>query len=185
LNPVTTNAKRGFVYGTLLLGIGLAGMYYLWGPLFSKPLGEPRRIGFANKELSPEEQLQFLGGNFRIIKNLRELPGPVLDALMEEGGTRLTMVNPGKRFEASDVIVDPSLPNRRLIFAGVEDNKVFIHYEQGGIAHMFILALLRLSPEGKIEGLSRDFCGPEADLQTLRSEIEHGNCTQAVPPEMR
>lgn len=173
---MTTNAKRALVYGTLILGIGLIGTWYVWGPFFSKRLGEPRQIQFSDK-LSPQQQLQFLDGDFRIITKVRDLPRPVLEALKEEGGTRLTMVDPGRNFEATDVIYDPSLPSRRLIFAGVVDNKVFIHYEQGGIAHMFILALMRLGPEGNIEGLSRNYCGPATDLQSLRREIERGDCT--------
>lgn len=182
---MTRNAKRGLVFGTLALGLGLSGIFYLWGPLFLKPLGEPRPIAFWDQELSPQEQLRFLNRNFRIIKKLRDLPRPVLDSLREEGGTRLTMVNPRRRFEATDAISDASLPNRRLIFAGVADDTVFIHYEQGGIAHMFMLVLLRVSPQGKVEGLSRSYCGPAADLQTLRREIEQGDCNEPVPREMR
>ena len=171
-------------YFVLVLGIGVVSALYV-SRTHMQPLGEPRRIGYPEVELSAPDQLRFLDGDFRILKKLHELPGPVLDALREENGSRLTMVDPGRRFEATDSVIDPSLPNRRLIFAGIIGDKAFVHYEEGGIAHSFILALLRLSPQGKIEGLSRDYCGPAADLQALRREIEHGDCKDPVPREMR
>lgn len=171
-------------YCILVLGIGLVWtIYFLRTHL--EPLGEPRQIVFPEAELSAPDRLRFLDGDFRIITNLRDLPKPIREALREEGGTRMAMVNPGQRFEATDVIIDPSLPNRRLIFAGIEGDRVFVHYEQGGIAHMSMLALLRLSQQGGIQGVSRDFCGPARDLQSLRSEIERGDCNQPVPREMR
>jgi hypothetical protein len=129
--------------------------------------------------------VKVFGRRFLDRENVRALPRPIVDALIEEGGSRLTMVNPGQKFEATDAISDSSLPNRRLIFAGTADNRVFLHYEQGGIAHMFILALLRVSAEGNVEPVSRSYCGLVTDLQALRTEIRNGRCSEAVPREMR
>lgn len=187
---MTTNVKRALVYGILSLGIVSIGIWNFWDPFirpfFSRPLREPRQIGFLERKLSSQEQLQFLDGNFRVISRLRDLPRPVLDALREEGGTRLTMADPGRRFEATDVIYDPSLPRRRLIFGGVAASKVFLHYEQGGFAHMFLLELLRVTPQGEVLGLSRRaFCGPAVDLEGLRREIQIGHCFRGVPQQMK
>ncbi len=181
---MTTILKRWLVYCILLVVIATAAVAYYWRAN-SKPLGESRWLQFAEAGSSPAEQLKFLDGDFGIVKNVRALPRPIVDALIEEGGSRLTMVNPGQKFEATDAISDSSLPNRRLIFAGTADNRVFLQYEQGGIAHMFILALLRVSAEGNVEPVSRSYCGPVTDLQALRTEIRNGRCSEAVPREMR
>lgn len=149
-----------------------------------EPIGEARRIEFPSADLSPAQQLQFLEDDFRIVKNLRELPKPILDVLTEESG-RLTMVNPGRQFEATDNINDPSLPNGRLIFAGVTSKKVFLHYEQGGMGHMFILAFFAINKQGKIEPVWRGYCGPAADLNDLVTQIGNGRCSDAVPREIR
>lgn len=109
----------------------------------------------------------------------------MLDVLTEESGRRLTMVDAGRQFEATDYISDPSLPNRRLIFAGVTSKKVFLHYEQGGIGHMFILAFFAINKQGKIEPVWRGYCGPAADLNDLVAQIRNGRCSDAVPREMR
>jgi hypothetical protein len=181
---MTTILKRWLVYCILFVVVAAVAAAYYWRAN-SKPLGEPRWLQFAEEGSSPTEQLKFLEGDFRIVKNVRALPKPVVDALIEEGGSRLTMVNAGQEFEATDVISNSSLPNRRLIFAGIADNRVFLHYEQGGIAHMFILALVRVNAEGKVEPVWRSYCGPVTDLQALRTEIRNGKCSDAVPREMR
>ena len=182
---MTTILKRWLVYCILLVVIATAAVAYRWRA--SSEAAPASLVGsqFAEAGPSPAEQLKFLDGDFWIVKNVRALPRPIVDALIEEGGSRLTMVNPGQEFEATDAISDSSLPNRRLIFAGTADNRVFLHYEQGGIAHMFILALLRVNAAGNVEPVSRSYCGPVTDLQALRTEIRNGRCSEAVPREMR
>jgi hypothetical protein len=70
------------------------------------------------------------------------------------------MCVPGKRFEATDVIPDPNLPTRRLIFAGVAQDRAFIHYEDGGIAHSYVVELFRLEPSETAVAIWNGYCGP-------------------------
>jgi len=144
------------------------------------PLGQARPIQFRPGGLTQAARGQFLNGDFTIVKNLRVLPFPVLEALAEQGGTRLIMANPGGVFEATDVILDSSLPQRRLIFAGVLSDRCFIHYERGGRGHSYIIAFFRLTSASSMEPLWSGYCDkPAATIHDLRSKLANGKCLAA------
>jgi hypothetical protein len=174
---------RIFIYSGILV-VTAAAVAFLWKGK-SKPLGDAPRIEFPATGISQLERERFLDGDFLNIKDVKALPRPVLQAFTEEGGSRLVLANPGKKFLATDVVYDSSLPNRRLIFAGVAGDKCFVHYEQGGIAHMYILALFKLKSADSMDPLWRGYCGPAANLQDLRSQVAKGECSDPVPKEMR
>jgi hypothetical protein len=151
----------------------------------SKPLRDGPLIAYPATELSPLARQQFLQGDFKIIKNVDKLPRPVLQAFTEKGGSRVLMANPGRRFLDTDVIDDSSLPQKRLIFAGVLGDKCFVHYEQGGYARINVLAFFRLTSGESMEPLWRSYCGPAASIQDLRSQVLKGQCADPVPQRMR
>jgi hypothetical protein len=49
---------------------------------------------------------------------------------------------PGGAWNATDSVVDPSLPGRRLHFAGCNASMCVLHYERGGIAHIHLVVTL-------------------------------------------
>jgi len=151
----------------------------------SKPLGDGPLVEFPSAEISPLARQRFLDGDFKTIKDVKALPRPVLQAFTEQGGSRLLMANPGKNFLAADVIYDSSLPRKRLIFAGVLDDRCFVHYEQGGRGHIYILVFFRVTSKDSMEPLWRGFCGPAANIQDLRSQVLKGQCSEPVPQGMR
>lgn len=53
------------------------------------------------------------------------------------------MAEPGGAFSATDVPV-PGAPARRLIFAACDSQLCVVHYERGGIAHLYELLALSL-----------------------------------------
>jgi len=147
------------------------------------PLGDEPVIPYPDSEMPKSAQLEFLEGDFTIIKNVKVLPRPVLQSFTEQGGLRLTIANPGKEFLATDVIYDSSLPQKRLIFAGVLNDKCFVYYEQGGIGLSDVLAFFKVQST-KMQPLWRGFCGPAATVQDLRSQIANGKC-YSVPKRMK
>lgn len=149
------------------------------------PLANGPPLSFSNSDMSQSAERQFLDGDFTIIRDVKSLPSPVLQAFTEQGGSRLTIANPGKNFLATDVIYDSSLPRKRLIFAGVLNDKCFVHYEQGGISLSSVLAFFRLTSKEKMEPLWRGFCGPAVNLQDLRSHVAKGECSALLPSGMR
>ena len=142
-----------------------------------RPLGEAPAAGHSPSESSQSARQEFLDGSFRLVKEVETLPGPVRNALAQQGDPRSVMANPGNPFEATDVISNPSLPPKRLIFAGVSENRWFVHYEQGGRAHSYVLALFNLAPSGRITSTWRGYCsGPAANINDLRTWVASGNC---------
>jgi hypothetical protein len=49
---------------------------------------------------------------------------------------------PGGAWNATDSVVDPSLPGRRLHFAGCNASMCVLHYERGGVAHIHLVVTL-------------------------------------------
>jgi hypothetical protein len=84
---------------------------------------------------------------FGIVTSIRGLPLGVRDGLQMLFGTQsLDIADPGARFQVTDVIVDPKLPNRRLVAAGCSIDHCLVYYERGGIAHTWQVALFHWTP---------------------------------------
>ena len=156
-----------FLAVALLLSVG----YKLFYPLAAGP-----QIDFPQTRRPREELRQFLSGNFVMIDRVQSLPQTVRNAFTEVGGIRSTMANPGERFEATDVILTPGTPRRRLIFAGVYGDRCFVHYEHGGIAHSYEVEFFKLLPTNSMEPVWRGDYGQASDLNNLRERLERGDC---------
>jgi hypothetical protein len=160
----------------LLLAVARANVLRCWGQA-SKPLGEPPRVEFPSDGISQPEREHFLDADFTVITKVKALPGPVLQLFTEKGGSRLLMANPGDKFEATDVISDSSVPRMRLILAGVLGEKCFVHYEQGGRGHSYVLALFDVTSSSTVKPLWRGYCsGPASDVPKLRAQLVSGGC---------
>jgi hypothetical protein len=82
---------------------------------------------------------------FHEIHSTHDLP-PSIVALC--AGDKNNLAEPGGKWNATDVIMDRSLPSKRLIWAAVGDHYYVVHYERGGIAHTFHISVAKL---GKTE----------------------------------
>jgi hypothetical protein len=162
--------------GTVVVFGGAAAFYHWKYEVI--PLGRPAPIKQSTQSISPSAELDFLASEFRVVTDMRALPAPVIKALTEEGGTRLTIANPAERFEATDVIIDESIPRKRLLFAGVSENKSFVLYEQGGIGTFYVLALFQLNPENTTPAIWTIYCAPAASIAGLRTLISQGQCSR-------
>jgi hypothetical protein len=141
-------------------------------------LGEGPAIEYPSGSAAASNAQGFLDGTFSLITNTRNLPGPVLRAFTEQRGSRLTMANPGKWFNASDLVIDAAPPSKRLIFAGVSGEKCFVHYEQGGIGLSHVLALFQLPSNDSMRPVWRGYCrGPAKSVEELRSSLRDGSCS--------
>ena len=92
------------------------------------------------------------------------------------------LANPGDPYQATDVIEDPKLPVRRLIFAGKCGDFWFIHYEQGGRGHSFAVVFFGENPRGDLSfvwggrGFSR-----ASSSSDLRNEIARKTFSDDLP----
>jgi len=146
------------------------------------PPGEPAPIKFAAPNMSSIERQAFLTADYRIVRKVADLPTGIRKLYTVKGGSRVAIADPGERFEATDVITDPNLPSRRLKFAGVAQDRAFIHYEEGGIAHSYIVELFHLEPRETAVGLWSGSCGPAKSLEEIKQLMFEAcpNSSQAV-----
>ena len=68
-----------------------------------------------------------------------------------------------------------ALPTRRLIFAGVAQDRAFVHYEEGGIVPSYVVELFRLESSQTAVGVWRGYCGPARDLADVRQLMSVGD----------
>jgi hypothetical protein len=167
----------GWFVCLVLFAITAIGVYD-WRKTKLPPLGASPLIEYPSSKTAQSQAQQFLDGTFFLVRDVRNLPAPVLRAFTEQGGSRLVIANPGKNFRATDVVYDPTLPSKRLIFAGVSGEKCFVHYEQGGIGESFILALFDVLSKDTMKPIWRGYCGGRANnLDDLRSWLRDGTCS--------
>ncbi len=152
--------------------------HYQMGPY--RPLQEPASMHLPESDMPAVERASFLDGDFTVINKMRALPPVIIGNFTEPDGNRLTIADPGREFRAGDVVYDASIPRTRLIFAGMQSSKCFVHYEQGGWGLSFVLAFFRLGASNSIEPVWVGYCNrPATSLAELRSMILNGGCISA------
>jgi hypothetical protein len=84
---------------------------------------------------------------FEIVTSIRGLPLGVRDSLQTLFGTgSLDIAEPDADFQATDVMVTPRLPSRRLVAAGCSADHCLVYYERGGFAHSWYVTLFHWTP---------------------------------------
>jgi hypothetical protein len=97
--------------------------------------------------LSPALRIHMQDERFGIVTSIRGLPLGVREALQKLFGTpSLDIAEPGAEFQATDVVVTPRLPIRRLIAAGCSIDHCLVYYERGGFAHERYVVLFHWTP---------------------------------------
>jgi hypothetical protein len=97
-------------------------------------------------KLAPEDRQALREATqFQVIAQTANLPRGVLQ-LCTEGGV---MAEPGQNWQVTDVISPgPPLPGSRLIWAVKSEGYFVVHYERGGIAHLFCVLVAKLPRNG-------------------------------------
>jgi len=84
---------------------------------------------------------------FDIVTSIRGFPLGVRSGLQTLfGGPDLDIAEPGEKFQATDVMTMPRLPSRRLLAGGCSTDHCLVHYERGGIAHTWLVAVFHWTP---------------------------------------
>lgn len=100
--------------------------------------------------------------HFHEVHFTSDLPPAVL-ALCDGGGDG-KLAEPGQKWNATDAIIDPTLPGKRLIWAAVGNDYYVVHYERGGIAHTFHILVAKLTKnDSKPKVVWRAIGGPLKD----------------------
>jgi hypothetical protein len=108
----------------------------------------------AAQQSSPPQKTHILDGDFSIQKDIHRLPDALKSGVSHlTGEQNFEMANPDERFQVTDVVVEPRLPLRRLLFAGISKDKYFIHYERGGRGHSYHVAVFKVGPKEEVKFL--------------------------------
>ena len=78
---------------------------------------------------------------FHAIHTATNLPSAVFALCADDNGR---LAEPGKRWQATDVITDDKLPRKRLIWAVTDADYYIVHYERGGYAHSYHVLIAKL-----------------------------------------
>ena len=113
----------------------------------------------------------------REVDSLAALPLPIRRGEFAlPGGTQSKgweLAAPGAAWNATDAVVDPSLPGRRMIVALCNAIVCVLHYERGGIAHIYLVMTLTRKGDGwTATWLAYGHPGA-ANAETLRSLLQN------------
>jgi hypothetical protein len=136
----------------------------------------PPGTNFDSAKMSAVDRRTFLSADYRIINKVADLPDGIKKLYSANGVAGGAIADPGKRFEATDAISDLNLPRRRLIFAGVTQDRAFIHYEEGGFAHSYLVELYRLESSDHAVWLWRGDRGPANNFEELKRMVSEEDC---------
>jgi hypothetical protein len=108
---------------------------------------------------------------FHEIHSTSDLP-PAIVAIC--GGDKNNLAEPGGKWNPTDVVMDATLPSKRLIWAAKGGDYYVVHYERGGIAHTFHILVAKLvnddaKPKIVWSAMGRPFKDYAAFVQALRS----------------
>jgi hypothetical protein len=83
---------------------------------------------------------------FREVHAATNLPPAVVALCADQNGR---LAEPGQKWEVTDVVTDPNLPWRRLIWAASAGDYYVVHYERGGYAHSYHILVATFKPNDK------------------------------------
>ena len=110
---------------------------------------------------------------FHEVHTTSDLPSAIL-ALCDGGGDG-KLAEPGQKWNATDAIIDPTLPGKRLIWAAVGGDYYVVHYERGGIAHTFhVLVATLANNDAKPKVVWRAMGGPFKDYGAFLNGLRNG-----------
>jgi hypothetical protein len=90
------------------------------------------------------------------------------------GAPTLGLAEPGAEYQATDVMLKPNLPTRRLIRAGCSADHCLVYYERGGIAHTWHVVVFQLRESGARFEWGGSAPWDLRDLDQVRSAILTG-----------
>jgi hypothetical protein len=125
--------------------------------------------------LSAELQDRVKDEPFQIVTSIRGLPLGVREELQTLFGTStLDIAEPDAEFQTTDAVGDTKLPNRRLVAAGCSMAYCLVHYERGGAAHTWHVALFHWTPAQTRLEWGGQASGGLSTIDAIRSAVLSG-----------
>lgn len=130
---------------------------------------------YADVSKLPAEDRKALldASRYHEVLSTTNLPAAIL-ALCDSGSNG-RLAEPGQKWNATDAIIDPTLPGKRLIWAAVGDDYYVVHYERGGIAHTYHILVAKLAKnDAKPKVVWRAIGGPFKNYAAFLDALRNG-----------
>lgn len=82
--------------------------------------------------------------------NKKQIPKTIQKYLKEKNGGKLKIASANSKIRSSDVLGNPFLKRRKLLFVASFDGLYLLSYEHGGYSHHYHMLLFRLDQENVI-----------------------------------
>ena len=112
---------------------------------------------------------------FDVVTSIRGFPLGVRSGLQSLFGSfELDIAEPGAKFQATGASVASSLPIRRLVAGGCSTDHCLVHYERGGTAHTWHVAVFHWTPAATLFEWGGIAPGKLATIDDIRKAILSG-----------
>ena len=110
----------------------------------------------------------------------KDIPAAVMDACAKVAPDgEFLLANPGEKFQATDVIIYPKLPWRRLLWAARLPNYYLLHYEHGGFAFHEHVVLVSYSDPKNAKVIWSGYSPPLKDYKEFLEALKAGKLSDA------
>ena len=115
---------------------------------------------------------------FHEIHSTSDLP-PAIVALC--AGDKSNLAEPGGKWNPTDVVLDATVPSKRLIWAAKGGDYFVVHYERGGIAHTFHIMVAKLGKsDAKPKTVWNAMGGPFKDYAAFLDGLRSGKLDDRI-----
>ena len=143
----------------------------VWTPVAASQTATPATLSGTLRDHLKNER-------FEIVTSIRGFPLGVRDRLQTLFGSQtLDIAEPGAEFQVTDVIVNPTLPSRRLAAAGCTIEYCLVYYERGGRGHTWHVALFHWTPAATRFEWGGTAPGGLATIDDVRNAVLSGMVT--------
>jgi hypothetical protein len=128
----------------------------------------------------PDEHRKVLedSSRFHEVRATTNLPPAIVALCVDDAGR---LAEPGRKWEATDDIRNPSLPRKRLIWGAVASEYYVVHYEWGGRGHSFHVLVATLAKgEQKPKVIWHGVGGRLKDYATFLAALRSGKLDDKV-----
>ena len=117
--------------------------------------------------------------NVKIVRSTKYIPAAVMDACASIAFDEFLLANPGEKFQATDVIIYPKLPWRRLLWAARLPNYYLLHYEHGGFAFHEHVVLVSYSDPKNAKVIWSGYSPPLKNYKEFLEALKAGKLSDA------
>jgi hypothetical protein len=129
--------------------------------------------GDVTKLAAKDREMLQDASRFHEVHSTSDLPSSILSLCDGDGDGKLA--EPGGKWNATDSIIDPTLPGKRRIWAAIGGDYYVVHYERGGIAHTFhVLVATLANNDAKPKVVWRAMGGPFKDYGAFVDALRSG-----------